>query len=88
MPTEAVDGFRYPVNGVGYLHKDGQPLHGEEENFIDCMYHIAWDQEHVCFQIGWEDFRAAANIGDEALLVMKLETMKQYIGINFVDIIQ
>jgi hypothetical protein len=33
-------------------------------------------------------FKAAANIGDEALLVMKVETMKEYIGINFVDIIQ
>jgi hypothetical protein len=52
------------------------------------MYHIAWDQEHVCFHSGWEDFKAAANIGDEALLVMKVETMKEYIGINFVDIIQ
>jgi hypothetical protein len=88
MPSEAVDGFRYPINGIGRLHKDGQPLPGEEENFINCMYHIAWDQEHVCFQSGWEDFKAAANIGDEALLVMKVETMKEYIGINFIDIIQ
>jgi hypothetical protein len=67
---------------------DGEPLDGEEENFIECMYHIQWEHEHVYFHSGWEDFKAAANIGDEALLVMKVETMKHYIGLNFVDIIQ
>jgi hypothetical protein len=52
------------------------------------MYFIQWDQEFVSFQDqGWTDFRAAANVGDEALLVMKVERMQGYIGLNFVEII-
>jgi hypothetical protein len=52
------------------------------------MYFIQWDQEFVSFQDqGWIDFRAAANVGDEALLVMKVERMQGYIGLNFVEVI-
>jgi hypothetical protein len=88
MPSEAVDGYRYPSHGTGRLHRDGQPLPGEDENYIECMYFIQWDQEFVSFQDqGWTDFRAAANVGDEALLVMKVERMQGYIGLNFVEII-
>jgi hypothetical protein len=73
MPSEAVDGYRYRSYGTGRLHRDGQPLPGEDENYIECMYFIQWDQEFVSFQDqGWIDFRAAANVGNEALLVMKV----------------
>jgi hypothetical protein len=88
MPSEAVDGYRYPSHGTGRLHRDGQPLLREDDNFIECMYFIQWDQEFVSFQDqGSIDFRAAANIGDEALLVMKVERMQGYIGLNFIEII-
>jgi hypothetical protein len=32
------------------------------------MYHIAWDQEHVCFQSGWEDFRITSDSQDMFLV--------------------
>jgi hypothetical protein len=77
MPSETVDGYRYPSHGTGRLHRDGQPLPREDDNFIECMYFIQWDQEFVSFQDqGWIDFRSAANIGDESLLVMKVERMQ------------
>jgi hypothetical protein len=87
MPSEAINGYRYPSHDIGRLRMDGQPLEREEDKFIECMYGIQWDQEHVCFQEGWGDFRTAAHIGDEALLVIKVERMKDYIGLNFVEII-
>ena len=42
MPTEAIDGYRYPGFGTAHLSKDGQLLgEEEEEEFIDCTYSIA-----------------------------------------------
>jgi hypothetical protein len=88
MPNEVVDGYKYLSHGTRLLHRNGQPLHGEDGNFIECMYFIQWDQEFESFQDqGWIDFRAAQNIGDEALLVMNVERMHGYIGLNFVEII-
>ena len=87
MPTEVVDGYRYPPFGTTLLSRNGQPLEGEDEDFVDCMYFIVWDQGHVCFQIGWTDFTAAANIGQESVLLIKIEPMQTYIGLNFVEII-
>jgi hypothetical protein len=37
MPTEAVDGNRYPPFGTTLLSRDGQRLDGEDEDFVDCM---------------------------------------------------
>ena len=87
MPTEAIDRYRYPPFGIAHLSKEGQLLGEDEEEFIDCTYSIAWDMEHVCFQNGWTDFTNAANIGNEALLLMKVEPMQEFIGLNFVEII-
>ena len=87
MPTEAMNGYTYPPFGTTLLSRNGQPLEGEDEDFVDCMYFIAWDQGHVCFQIGWTDFTAAANIGQESVLLIKIEPMQTYIGLNFVEII-
>ena len=37
---------------------------------------------------GWTDFTAAANVGQESvLLIIKVEPMQEYIGLNVVEII-
>ena len=87
MPSKAVDGYRFRGFGTARLHMNGQPLEGEDENFVDCNYSIQWDLGHVCFNEGWTDFKAAAHIGDEALLDVKIEPMQGHIGLNFVEII-
>jgi hypothetical protein len=87
MPSEAVDGYRYPVFGKAHLSRNGQPLEGEEEDFIDCTYKIEWDLGHVSFQCGWKDFASAAHIGVDSTVLIKIYTMQEYIGLNFVEII-
>jgi hypothetical protein len=87
MPSEAVDGYRYPVFGKANLSRNGQPLEGEEEDFIDCTYKIEWELGHVCFQNGWTDFVAAAHIGVDSTVLIKIYPMQEYISLNFVEII-
>lgn len=36
---------------------------------------------------GWTDFTAAANIGQESVLLIKVEPTQEYIGLNVVEII-
>jgi hypothetical protein len=70
-----------------HLSRNGQSLEGEEEDFIDCIYTIEWDLRHVCFQQGWIDFAFVAHIGGDSTLLIKMYTMHEYIGLNFVEII-
>jgi hypothetical protein len=85
-PSEAVDGYKYPVFGKAHLSRNGQPLEGEED-FIDCIYKIEWDLGHVCFQQGWTDFASAAHIGEDSTVLIKIYTMQEYIGLDLIEII-
>jgi hypothetical protein len=87
MPTEAMDGYRYPPFGTSHLYMNIQSLGREDKDFMDCMYFTQWDLGHVCFHEGWSNFTAAANIRSGALLLIKVEPMQEYIGLSFVEII-
>ena len=90
MPTKAVEDLGYPPFGRAHLSRDGQELPGllpYEDGFIECNYSIDWDLGHVCFLNGWMDFKDAANIGWESLLLIKIETMQEFIGLNVIEII-
>jgi hypothetical protein len=87
MPSEAVYGYIYPFVGKAHLSNNGQPLEGEEEEFIDRIYKIEWDLGHVCFQQGWTDFASAAHIGEDSTVLIKIYTMQEYIGLDLIEII-
>jgi hypothetical protein len=84
MTAKAVHGYRYPVDGTTLLYKDGLVI--ENEDYIDLLYHIEGN-EYICFSDGWTMFTSAANIGQESVLLVKIEPMEEYIGLNFVEII-
>lgn len=77
---------RVRENGINvrkaHLLRNGQPLVGEEEDFIDCIYKIEWDLGHVCFHHGWTDFASAAHIGVDSTVLIKIYTMQEYIGLK------
>ena len=85
MPSEAIHGFGYQINGDALLYKDCLVIEGEEVDGIECPFHDNGDL--VSFSEGWHFFTAAAQIGEDSALLVKVEPFKEYFGLNFVEII-
>ena len=91
MPIEAVEGYRFPLEGTARLYRPGQEPEEEEPeeeqaNYFECHYTFDRNFGTLNFTTGWTDFTAAVDLGWAALLLIKIAPMQDYLCLSFVEV--